>query len=385
MKRPADLKRCISVYQWPPLALCPAILGLLVVALGGCGTTAKPGPTTQTPRGGGYYLDDGPGANPPPDVDRIPDATPRLEALRPASMRPYVVNGKQYTPMTSLQPYRARGIASWYGRRYHGKATSSGEIYDMYAMTAAHPVLPIPSYVRVTNVLNGRSVVVRVNDRGPFLDNREIDLSYTAAYKLGIIVYGSGMVEVESIIPGADGSPITASAPARGADVDGAASASADGSQPVPVPSETTLPVAAAASGPVNDSLREARPAPAPARSTVPPPVRPAPPPPPARAAPPPPPVRTAAAAPAPAAAPAIRTASGIYVQLGAFGSRQNAESFLARLQGQVTWLAQSMHIYPRDGLYRVHAGPYASRSEARSVADRVNEMLGLKPFVLTR
>jgi rare lipoprotein A len=150
MKLPADLQRCISVHQWPPLALCLAILGVLVVALGGCGTTAKPGPTTQTPRGGGYYLDDGPGANPPPDIDRIPDATPRLEPLRPASMRPYTVNGKQYTPMTSLQPYRARGVASWYGRRYHGKATSSGETYDMYAMTAAHPVLPIPSYASPT-------------------------------------------------------------------------------------------------------------------------------------------------------------------------------------------------------------------------------------------
>jgi rare lipoprotein A len=94
--------------------------------------------------------------------------------------------------------------------------------------------------------------------------------------------------------------------------------------------------------------------------------------------------VRTAAAQPA-TVAPAIRGSSGIYVQLGAFSSRQNAENFLARLQGQVTWLAQSMHIYPRDGLYRVHAGPYASRSEARSVADRVNQMLGLKPFVLVR
>lgn len=365
MKLPADLQRCISVHQWPPLALCLAIPGLLVVALGGCGTTAKPGPTAQTPRGGGYYLDDGPGANPPPDIDRIPDATPRLEPLRPASMRPYVVNGKQYTPMTSLQPYRARGIASWYGRRYHGRPTSSGEIYDMYAMTAAHPVLPIPSYARVTNVLNGRSVVVRINDRGPFLDNREIDLSYTAAYKLGIIVYGSGMVEVESIIPGAEAAPLTASAAETG--VDGTAGAPAEVSQPVAVPGEMTLPVAATAPRPAEDNPPRARPVPPPARSTVPPPVR------------------TAAAAPAPAAAPAIRTASGIYVQLGAFGSRQNAENFLARLQGQVTWLAQSMHIYPRDGLYRVHAGPYASRSEARSVADRVNEMLGLKPFVLTR
>jgi rare lipoprotein A len=376
--------RCHGARHLPQLGHCTAIVALLAAALGGCGTTPKAGPAPQAPRGGGYYLDDGPGGNPPPDIDRIPDATPRAEPLKVSAMRPYTVNGKQYTPMTSLQPYRARGIASWYGRRYHGKPTSSGETYDMYAMTAAHPVLPIPSYARVTNVLNGRSVVVRINDRGPFLDGREIDLSYTAAYKLGIIVYGSGMVEVESIIPGAGAAPITASAPATAAEADGTASAGADGSQPVPVPSDMTLPVAALASGPANDAPGEARPAPTPAHSTVPPPVRPAPPPPPARAAPPPPPVRTAAAQPA-TVAPAIRGSSGIYVQLGAFSSRQNAENFLARLQGQVTWLAQSMHIYPRDGLYRVHAGPYASRSEARSVADRVNQMLGLKPFVLVR
>ena len=178
MRLPAALQFCNGARKPPFPALCLAILALLAVGLGGCGTMAKPGPTPQAPRGGGYYLDDGPGANAPPDIDRIPDATPKVEPLRPASMRPYVVNGKEYTPMTSLQPYRARGIASWYGRRYHGKPTSSGETYDMYAMTAAHPVLPIPSYARVTSVLNGRSVVVRINYRGPFLDNREIDLSY---------------------------------------------------------------------------------------------------------------------------------------------------------------------------------------------------------------
>ena len=267
MRLPAALQFCNGARKPPFPALCLAILALLAVGLGGCGTMAKPGPTPQAPRGGGYYLDDGPGANAPPDIDRIPDATPKVEPLRPASMRPYVVNGKEYTPMTSLQPYRARGIASWYGRRYHGKPTSSGETYDMYAMTAAHPVLPIPSYARVTSVLNGRSVVVRINDRGPFLDNREIDLSYSAAYKLGIIVYGSGMVEVESIVPGADGALMTASARATGTDVDGAAGTGE--AQPVPVASEMTLPVAAATSGPASDSPREVRPAPAPARSTA--------------------------------------------------------------------------------------------------------------------
>src|SRR5690349_19749007 len=168
----------------------------LAVALGGCGTTGKRDTTAKPPqRGGGYYLDDGPGANPPADLSSIPDAVPRAEPIRSATSRPYVVMGRTYTPMTALAPYKGRGIATWYGRRYHGKPTSSGEVYDMYAMTAAHTTLPIPSYARVTSLANGRSVVVRINDRGPFFEGRIVDLSYTAAYKLGVLAGGSAMVE----------------------------------------------------------------------------------------------------------------------------------------------------------------------------------------------
>jgi rare lipoprotein A len=106
-------------------------------------------------------------------------------------------------------------MASWYGKRFHGSPTSSGEIYDMYAMTAAHPTLPIPSYVRVTNLANGRSVVVRINDRGPFHSDRIIDLSYTAAYKLGYVDSGSARVQVERVFPGKDATPAIASAAAK--------------------------------------------------------------------------------------------------------------------------------------------------------------------------
>ena len=151
---------------------------------------------------GGYYLDDGPGDNPPPNLDQIPDAQPRAEPIKASTAKPYVALGQRYTPMTAAAPYKARGLASWYGRRYHGKPTASGEPYDMYAMTAAHPTLPIPSYARVTNLRSGKSVIVRVNDRGPFRGDRLIDLSYTAAYQLGIIGSGSDLVEVESIMPG---------------------------------------------------------------------------------------------------------------------------------------------------------------------------------------
>lgn len=163
---------------------------------------SHPGSSPVARKGGGYYLDDGPGDNPPPDLHLVPDAIPRAELLRPANMQPYVALGKNFKPMTELRPYKERGTASWYGRRYHGNNTASGEVYDMYAMTAAHPTLPLPSYVRVTNLENGKSVIVRLNDRGPFLSDRLIDLSYTAAYKLGILAGGSGRVEVESILPG---------------------------------------------------------------------------------------------------------------------------------------------------------------------------------------
>ena len=167
---------------------------------------AKPAP--QKPpqytlkRGGGFYQDDGPGDSIPGNLDAVPDAEPRAEPLHRFANNPYSVLGRDYVPMKALQPYRARGVASWYGRKFHGQKTSSGEIYDMFAMTAAHPTLPIPSYVRVTNLANGSAVVVRVNDRGPFLHERLIDLSYAAAWKLGYIGSGSAQVEVESILPG---------------------------------------------------------------------------------------------------------------------------------------------------------------------------------------
>lgn len=285
---------------------------MVAMALAGCGTVAS---VSKAPRGG-YYLDDGPGDSPPADLDSIPDAVPRLEPLHRGATRPYSVMGRSYTPMTSLQPYKARGLATWYGRRYHGKQTSSGETYDMYAMTAAHATLPIPSYARVTSLANGKSVVVRINDRGPFVGDRLIDLSYTAAHRLGIVGGGSAMVEVESILPGS-GTAVAAREPEPAA-------------QPLPAP--------------------EPQPA-------------------------------TAAAPQIPATA----GANGVSLQLGAFGSRENAEAYLAKLKLQMEWLAERLHIVTRDGLYRVHAGPYPSQAEARQIAERIGQAFGIKPMVLTR
>lgn len=151
------------------------------------------------PSGGGYYKDDGPGSNIPADIESIPDAVPRIENHAYANFRPYVVFGQRYVPVQENQPYRQVGVASWYGRKFHGQKTANGETYDMYAMTAAHPTLPIPSYVRVTGAATGKAVIVRVNDRGPFHSSRIIDLSYVAAAKLGLIGPGSGQVIVEAI------------------------------------------------------------------------------------------------------------------------------------------------------------------------------------------
>jgi len=171
------------------------VLALLAATALVCGCASR----------GGYLKGDGPGS-PPANLDKIADATPRTEPLNAGANAPYTALGRKYVPYTSLRPYRERGVATWYGRKFQGKRTSSGERYDMYAMTAAHTLLPIPSYARVTNLANGKSVVVRINDRGPFHADRIIDLSYAAAYKLGYVGAGSAKVEVEAILPGGSGS-----------------------------------------------------------------------------------------------------------------------------------------------------------------------------------
>jgi rare lipoprotein A len=148
---------------------------------------------------GAYLVGDGPGVDEPANLDDTPDAVPKAEPLHKYANRPYTALGKTYTPLETLGTYKEVGIASWYGRKFHGLRTSIGDVYDMYGMTASHPTLPIPSYARITNVLTKKSVIVRVNDRGPFMHDRIIDLSYTAAHKLGIINNGTGEVEVESL------------------------------------------------------------------------------------------------------------------------------------------------------------------------------------------
>jgi rare lipoprotein A len=161
----------------------------LALALAACSTA-------PSKRAGGFYQDDGPPERAPADLASTPDAVPRIEPFHPYANRPYTALGRSFTPITDDRPFRQRGLASWYGRQFHGNRTASGERYDMFAMTAAHPTLPIPSYARVTNVRTGAAAIVRINDRGPFKRDRVIDLSYAAAVKLGIAAAGTGQVEV---------------------------------------------------------------------------------------------------------------------------------------------------------------------------------------------
>lgn len=283
------------------------------------GSAARPAPPS-TPSSK-YYSDDGPAAETPANLDQIPDAVPKLEPLHRFANRPYTVLGQDFVPATSLRPYKERGIASWYGRKFHGQKTSNGETYDMFAMTAAHPTLPLPSYARVTNVATGKSVVVRVNDRGPFLHGRVIDLSYAAAHRVGIASRGSGEVIVEAIIPG-DSPALVAVAP---------------------------LPPVARAPEPV------AVVAPA---STVAPPA--------------------SALVPMPAPGATAPPSAGFAVQLGAFQNNANAQSFLAHVQGQLASAQVEPKVREVRGIYRVYVGPYADRDEARRVADRITSAFGM-------
>ena len=176
---------------------------LTVLCLAGCQTNNieknNEDPVTDSKSKGAYYLDDGPEEVIPENLSSIPNAIPKKEPLNKFSNRPYKVFGKTYYPMTSLKPYTATGYATWYGKKYHGNKTSIGEVYDMYKMTAAHKTLPLPCYVKVTNLKNDKTVIVRVNDRGPFVKDRVIDLSYAAANRLEIIEKGSELVKVELI------------------------------------------------------------------------------------------------------------------------------------------------------------------------------------------
>jgi rare lipoprotein A len=325
-------------------------------------------------RGGGYYQDDGPDEVPPDNLDAVPDAEPRAEPLHRFANNPYNVFGIDYVPETEIKPYKARGVASWYGKKFHGQRTSSGEAYDMYGMTAAHPTLPIPSYARVTNLANGKSVVVRINDRGPFHSSRLIDLSYTAAYKLGYVNNGSTEVEVETIVP--EGVElIAANVPPikqRGSPARSKPSVSKTATPQAPdLKTPEADPVAAIAAA---ETPASAAPSPQGAPAVV------------AMAD-----GGTAGATTSSSRSSALAAAASniathaIFLQLGAFNTARNAEGFRNMVEVELSWLADKLQVFASNGRFRLHAGPFSSDAEARLAASKIAAALQLKPFVVVR
>lgn len=303
---------------------------------------------------GGYYKDDGPHANPPANLDKVPDAVPKIEPLARGPNKPYSVFGRQYVPDTSGKPYRVRGLASWYGRKFHGNTTSNGERYDMYAMTAAHPTLPIPSYVRVTRVSTGKAVVLRINDRGPFHSDRIIDLSYVAAYKLGILGPGSGEVIVERIMPDEIRNWNANLAQSSTAPPPAATQAAAPAA---PTSGENAMaqPVAPTPASPVARPLPDAMTATATTSAT------------------------TTSASPSSS----VAGAGAVYLQMGAFGDPANARSLADKLSQQATSINAQVSVDQHvNELYRVRVGPFASREAALKAAEPLREATGIAPAI---
>ncbi|RXZ44422.1 septal ring lytic transglycosylase RlpA family protein [Crenobacter cavernae] len=195
------------VFRWLGLVLVSIVLVACstVKPASASNQSSTKSPKKVVAKRGAYFQNDGPADHIPANLDLVPDAVPRDEPLIKSANRPYSALGMSFTPVSDARPYRAAGRASWYGKQFHGRKTSSGERYDMFAMTAAHPTLPIPSYARVTNPRNGKSVVVRINDRGPFHKGRIMDLSYAAAHRLGYVGSGSTKVVVERVWPSGNG------------------------------------------------------------------------------------------------------------------------------------------------------------------------------------
>lgn len=338
--------------------LSVVLLAVCCLMLAGCSTTPKssgryPGKTSgttassQTSSGlpkagsgrGGYYQDDGPMEYTPEDLMNTPDAIPRVEPYARAANRPYTVFGKTYVPITDNRPYKVLGHGSWYGKKFHGNKTSSGEVYDMFKMTAAHPTLPLPCYARVTNVNTGKQVIVRVNDRGPFHSDRIIDLSYTAALKLGYLNQGSTLLEVEHLLP----DEIERINLART-------------QNPAPVPQSTPQPVVASQEP---ATQQQTKPAVVPAVAST-------------------------------GTAGSVVTASqpskvvAYYLQLGAYQQIGNAQATQAEYALNWAHILPGVELVMADDYYRLFAGPFASQEEADYAAQQI-ESTGRRPLVVRR
>lgn len=372
-----------------------AAAATLAALLAGCSTTSTTPTRAPAPAPAPFPYDrDGPGTNPPPELHRVPDATPRIEPQRKGGPnKPYEVMGKRYEPLTGDVPLVERGLASWYGRKFHGRPTSSGEVYNMYAMTAAHPTMPIPSYARVRNPANEREVIVRINDRGPFHSGRIIDLSYTAALKLDLL-RGVAPVEVERItfedirtgawLRGREAPPGLGTEPQEPPPVFVASSASGapersttqtvrGGAEAAVAATARPDPAALLGAGAGTTGNATAVPL-ASAQAAAP-----------SQAA--------AASASSEAVAPQpplpqiqAKIAPGFWVQLGAFSKLDGAEKLREQVVARAEAFGPLLTVVREQALHRLQAGPYASREQASAAAEQLRSALGpLRPLVVER
>ena len=385
---------------------------------------ASRGPAPSRPSSGGPKVTtwpdkDGPGTDIPSDLQSIPNAMPRMENIRKGGPnKPYEVLGERYEPVADDKPLVQKGLASWYGRKFHGKPTSSGEVYNMYAMTAAHATMPIPSYARVRNPKNGREVIVRINDRGPFHKGRIIDLSYTAALKLDVL-HGVSPVEIERITyedirtgawtkdrdtlspdpKVAPDTPVYAAATPSGAPALPTTAQLRPPMTPAPVIAATPTPSRAASVKPPSPTVAQTAPAttsasPAASDGMVQIPITALPPgsdlPPAGQSKADAVAVATAGAiaatdpkAPVPALK--IAAAQGFWLQFGAFSRLEGAEQLREQFTRGMEELAPMLTIFKDKNLHRLQAGPFNSREDARAAAERVRTAMALTPVLVER
>ncbi|MES2038669.1 MAG: septal ring lytic transglycosylase RlpA family protein [Pseudomonadota bacterium] len=339
-------------------------------------TKSTTGQTTNSPKAnsgkGAYYKDDGPGENIPEGLENTVDPIPTLENYSRSGNKPYVIFGKTYTPIAdSTTPLVQRGVGSWYGKKFHGQKTSSGELYDMYKITAAHPTLPIPSYARVTNLNNGKQIIVRINDRGPFHASRIIDLSYTAALKLDVIGKGSSQIEVERLLP-ADiermaenrkNQPVQPTQAVRQETAVAVAITTPVPAREMPVVRNNPNPVATMSMEELL-AAQENKPV---EKFTQP--------------------VTNVANSAANMAGTNTTSSAtpGYYIQFGAYAIRANAEAIMNHLKGRATNKLPGFDIVQQGSLYRLVSGPFANRTEATAAIAQASDLGVGKPLVVQR
>ncbi len=293
------------------------------------------GCSTNSGNQGRFYQHDG-----PPDTENIDQAgaRPRVEPFKTGTLRPYTVLGQTYYPIAEDIPFSEEGVGSWYGKQFHGKKTATGELYDMFSMTAAHPTLPLPSYAVVTNLENGRSILVRVNDRGPFLNKRVIDLSYAAAKKLGYANKGTAKVKIRRLtFSEIQNRSWDKSAPTP------VASTPVLQQNPIPVSSEPSI----APEKP--QSYKE------PTEQT--------------------------------SVTELLPEEGNWAVQIGFFSEEENAKAFMAHAEATLSSFGQSQptKVLKANKGYRVLVGDYLNKNLARSAAQNIGTALGIAAFPIQK